>query len=884
MKISLYSPVDGEIKNIQDCNDSMFADRMLGDGLVIIPNSNNFKGFFDNATVTMIFDTYHAYGFDIEGLQFLIHCGMDTIALNGTGFTTTLKVGDNVTKENNIFNVDLELLKQKKLSIETPIVFEINSLTDYKINDLKLGKVKQGDLICTIDYEFKEEKKEQDLKSITDPIEFFNMSNKYEKCAASINKFIGSSSNYNEVYNCMTRLRFSVKNKELVNVDEIKRLSLVKGTVWNGNELQVVIGQDVYKLKEEVIKLNNESLAIRASLGINNTKIPLARRFLAMFSAIMVKIIPIMVGVGLIQAIIAILMQTGVMPNIVFKLSENPGANDVLFKDASIGWIMLFAMGKTTTYFMGIMIAVSAANYFKLEGIMGVALGLILCCPLMFGDGGSMGLGNDFLLFDLGTIDTGNPMLDQITKIKVNAMNTKVFVIVAAIYTAKILDTHLKKVIPIALELMFRPFIVIIIVAPLSFFGYGIIWNFVETLFGSSMFYIGKIPLGIGVGIFVAMWQVAVIFGLHMMLGLISFLDLLSPTTGGQTVYGIAGSISVWSQVGALVGVILITQNAKLKKQGIGMLPAGLLGITEPILYGINLPKKRPLISGVCGAFIAGAFANILGVTQRAQSGIGVFEAIGFFSEPIYGGVGKLNPTLNGSFYLLSCSVAISTSILFSMMSYKERATEKTLLNKTINKLKLLTVLELNLSKPDSLKLKKDLNEITNILDKENLQFIKIIEKNIQAWLKYKVRLSTLLENEEITKEKILIKGKALISKKKFDLANLYMQKYNQIDNSQEINLLKSKIDQQYKLIDLEKLNKNISNIEKQIMSKLNELNFLKKDVIKDLEPIIFNNLNSVQIYYGLLENKVPKINLNEKIHELKKNKVTHKSQVSLNV
>ncbi len=390
----------------------------------------------------------------------------------------------------------------------------------------------------------------------------------------------------------MTRLRFKIKNKNLVDIEKLKQVNLVKGIVWNGSELQIVIGQDVYKVKDEVIKLNDYSIAIKNKLVYKNENVSFIRKLLAMLSGIMVKIIPIMVGTGLIQAIIAILIQTNVMPNIIFNEIQQEG---ILITKAGIGWVILFIIGVSSNYFMGIMIAVSAANYFKLEGLMGVSLGVILCSPLLFGDGGRLGMGNDFLIFDFGNINTGNPILDEITKIRVNTMNTKIFVIIAAIYTAKKLDTWLKTVIPVALELMFRPFIVIILICPLTFFGYGIIWNFFETLFGSLIFYMGKIPLGVGVGIFVAMWQVAVIFGLHMVLGIISMIDHLA--NGGQSVYGIAGSISVWSQVGALIGVILITQNAKLKKEAIGMLPAGFLGITEPILYGINLPKKRPLIS-----------------------------------------------------------------------------------------------------------------------------------------------------------------------------------------------------------------------------------------------------------------------------------------------
>ncbi|WP_100916303.1 PTS glucose transporter subunit IIABC [Spiroplasma floricola] len=365
MEINLYAPVEGEIKNIEQCKDSMFADRMLGDGLVIIPSENNFKGFFDIATVTMIFDTKHAYGFEVEGLQFLIHCGMDTVSLNGEGFETNLKIGSKVTKDDILFSVDIEKIKNKKLSIETPIVFEFNELNEYKIKNLKVGKVKQGDLICTIEYSF-EEKENNDLRTIIDPVDFFNTSNKYEKGAIQINKSVGSQSNYGEVYNCMTRLRFTIKNRDLVNVEELKKINLVKGVVWNGNELQVVIGQDVYKVKDEVIKNNNEISAIRTSLGITNKKTPLGRRMLAMFSGIMVKLIPIMVGAGLIQAIIAILIQVGVMPNIVFKITESSGPNDVLLTQAPVGWAVLYAMGRSTTFFMGILLAVSAANYFKL--------------------------------------------------------------------------------------------------------------------------------------------------------------------------------------------------------------------------------------------------------------------------------------------------------------------------------------------------------------------------------------------------------------------------------------------------------------------------------------------------------------------------------------
>ncbi|WP_027063303.1 glucose PTS transporter subunit IIA [Mesoplasma seiffertii] len=868
MEIIIYAPVDGEIKSIEKCKDSMFADRMLGDGLVIIPSKNTFKGFFDMATVTMIFDTKHAYGFDVDGLQFLLHCGMDTVSLDGEGFKTNLTVGTKVTKNDELFNVDLKLLKDKNISAETPIVFEFNQLKEYQIKDLKTGMVKQGEQICTIEYINEKETTKKETKIVTDPAEFFNVSGIYERGAKDINAFVGNQANYDEVYNCMTRLRFKIKDKQLVNIDELKKISLVKGTVWNGNELQVVIGQDVFKVKDEIIKDNSNSNALKASLGSRNVKIPLGRKLLAMFSGIMVKIIPIMVGAGLIQAIIAILIQVGVMPNIVFKITAESAANDVLITQAPIGWAILFAMGKSTTYFVGIIIAVSAANYFKLEGLMGVALGIILCCPMMFYDGGPLGIGNEFILFDFGDLNTGNPMLDGISKIKINTMNTKIFVIVGAIYTAKVLDTWLKSVIPVALELMFRPFIVILVVAPLAFFGYGIVWNFVETLFGALMFYVGKIPVGIGVGIFVALWQVAVIFGLHIMLSLISTLDHFQ--NGGQSIYGIAGSLSVWAQVGALIGVIVVTQNSKLRKQGLGMLPAGFLGITEPILYGINLPKKRPLFSGVAAAFIAGAFANILGVTKRASSGIGVFEAIGFFSEPIYNGKGAISPIENGVYYLLACAIALGLAILFSMLSYKERVNEKTLLTKTLEKTILLAKLQLNLTIDDVKTLKNDEHQILSLFTKETKKEIIQNEKRIQKWLRVSEKINTLLEKEEIAKDKLITQGKKLIAKEKFDKASLLMHRYNALDCTETVNQLRSLKEELYKEIDFAALNNTAAKMQNDIEQILANSKYLSDDLINEVKLMIYNNLNSVQIHYGLLEVKNPNVNLNNLIDDQK--------------
>ncbi len=196
------------------------------------------------------------------------------------------------------------------------------------------------------------------------------------------------------------------------------------------------------------------------------------------------------------------------------------------------------------------------------------------------------------------------------------------------------------------------------------------------------------------------------------------------------------------------------------------------------------------------------------------------------------------------------------------MISYKERKSEKSLLNKTINNLIISTKLELGLNKQDVISLKEKLTKVSTNLDKETLKLIKTSEKNIQTWLKIKEKTNSLIEKSELKKEKIILKGKNLISKSKFDLAKNYIKKYNNIDNSQKINILDQESKDLFKKIDFDKLNSRISKIEKKVVEEILKAASLNKNIHDELNAIIFNNLNSLQIHYDLLKSKEQKINL----------------------
>ena len=120
-KIEVVAPFSGELIDITKVDDITFKQKMLGDGVAIIPTNGKLVAPVDG-TVIQIFHTKHAIGIEHKGIEFLIHIGMDTVNLQGEGFTAHVKEGDKVKKGDLLIEVDLALVANKGYKTETPIV------------------------------------------------------------------------------------------------------------------------------------------------------------------------------------------------------------------------------------------------------------------------------------------------------------------------------------------------------------------------------------------------------------------------------------------------------------------------------------------------------------------------------------------------------------------------------------------------------------------------------------------------------------------------------------------------------------------------------------------------------------------------------------------
>ena len=146
----VYSPVNGQKIPLSEVKDSAFASGVMGQGFALIPSDGQFVSPF-KGTVEMVFETKHAIGLrSDEGVELLIHIGMDTVKLNGAPFQTLVKNGDRIEKGTQLVIADLAKIQAAGLEIMTPIIFTNLTPTSKMINFNK-KEVKTGDLLAEVE-------------------------------------------------------------------------------------------------------------------------------------------------------------------------------------------------------------------------------------------------------------------------------------------------------------------------------------------------------------------------------------------------------------------------------------------------------------------------------------------------------------------------------------------------------------------------------------------------------------------------------------------------------------------------------------------------------------------------------------------------------------
>ena len=135
---NIYSPVEGKCIDISNVRDDVFSKKMMGDGIAIIPKENIAYSPCDGE-LTMLFPTKHAFGITMnDGVEVLVHIGMDTVNLNGVGFKSFKNKGDKVKHGDKIIEFDENYLSREDLDMTTMVI--ITNTNNHKFDKIGIDK------------------------------------------------------------------------------------------------------------------------------------------------------------------------------------------------------------------------------------------------------------------------------------------------------------------------------------------------------------------------------------------------------------------------------------------------------------------------------------------------------------------------------------------------------------------------------------------------------------------------------------------------------------------------------------------------------------------------------------------------------------------------
>lgn len=407
---------------------------------------------------------------------------------------------------------------------------------------------------------------------------------KYEKLAKDIIENVGGKDNVNSLTHCITRLRFKLKDESKANTEVLKNMEGVVTVVKSGGQYQVVIGNHVPDVYADVVAIGGFGAASEEE---SKEKLSPFNAFIDIISGVFQPVLGVLCATGMIKGLNAILLAT--------KLLE----------DTSSTYMVLNAIGDCLFYFFPIFLGFTAAKKFKLNQFIGMAIGASLVYPTIAGVSGQ-------------TLDFfGIPMV-----MPASGYASTVIPIILAAYAGAKVEKIFKKIIPDVVKTFLVPFFTLLVVVPLTFMAIGPVATFASDILGKvtmSIYNFNPVVAGLFIGGF---WQVFVMFGLHWGLIPISINNL--SLLGSDPVVATALVVS-FAQTGVVMAIMAKTKDKKLKSLCIPATISGFFGVTEPAIYGITLPKKKPFILSCIIGAITGGITGLFGSRIYSMGGMGIF-------------------------------------------------------------------------------------------------------------------------------------------------------------------------------------------------------------------------------------------------------------------
>ena len=401
----------------------------------------------------------------------------------------------------------------------------------------------------------------------------------YESVAKKILQRVGGAENVTGLVHCMTRLRFNLKDESIVDDEAVKKTKGVMGVMKKGGQYQIIIGNDVGYVYEELNKLGKFSNQVPKKKENSTEKKNILTMLMDTISGIMTPVIPAIIGAAMIKVLLTLLPMIGVL------------------NTSGDTYQLLNVIGDGAFFFMPVLIAVSASKKFGTNVYYAASIALIMLHPNFISMMTTAHDANETIRF-LGLIP-----------VTYATYSYSVIPIILAVWSLKYVEKFVDKITPVITKNFLKPMLVVLIEAPIALIILGPLGAICGNVLSDVVYFIHDKLGFIAVGLVAGIYPFVVMAGMHhaftpIKLGMIA-------TTGYENFICIGELCSNMAQGAASLAVAIKSKNKDFKQiAGSSAFSALLAGITEPALYGVTLRLKRPMLGACIGAVAGGLFGG----------------------------------------------------------------------------------------------------------------------------------------------------------------------------------------------------------------------------------------------------------------------------------
>lgn len=472
----------------------------------------------------------------------------------------------------------------------------------------------------------------------------------YEALAKEIIDKVGGSSNIINVGHCMTRLRFSLKDDSSVSVEAVKNINGVVGAVNKGGQFQVIIGTHVPKVYEAIQNIGGFGGGSSQENQTDQTeKKGIITSILDTIAGSFTPVIPAIAGTGMIKALLALLVAFG------------------WISTESQNYYVLNFVADAAFYFLPFLLAFSAAHKFKCNPYVAAVLAGLLLHP------------------DLTALSTLTESVSYLgLPLRLATYSSSVIPILLIVWVGSYVEKWMKKISPASIQIFFVPMMTILIMSVVGLVGLGPLGSIIGDVLASGFMFLDEnvswlVPTLIG-----ALCPLIVMTGMHYSIVPMAFTQIA--TLGYDTILSPGMLASNIAQGISTMVVLIKSKDKNMKSIAASSFIPALMGITEPSLYGVNLPLKTPLYAAMIGGGLGGLYAGLSGIRAFA------LVSIGLPCIPVFIEQGGSSANLINCLITIAISVVVTAIAAFILVKVeepeeevKESKQENIQLNKKVN-------------------------------------------------------------------------------------------------------------------------------------------------------------------------------------------------------